>query len=68
MCSNRAWITQGNPDVHVILRGGSTGPNYQAQYVRDCGEKMQKAGFPPKIMVSLLSFSDFGSGVLTREK
>ncbi|KAI0801766.1 3-deoxy-7-phosphoheptulonate synthase [Irpex lacteus] len=43
--------TEGNPDVHVILRGGSTGPNYAAQYVRDCGEKLIKAGFPPKIMI-----------------
>ncbi|KAI0086562.1 phospho-2-dehydro-3-deoxyheptonate aldolase [Irpex rosettiformis] len=43
--------TEGNPDVHVILRGGSSGPNYAAQYVRDCGEKLIKAGFPPKIMI-----------------
>lgn len=43
--------TEGNPDVHVILRGGSSGPNYAAEYVRDCGEKMIKAGFPPKVMI-----------------
>ncbi|KAI0699130.1 3-deoxy-7-phosphoheptulonate synthase [Cytidiella melzeri] len=43
--------TEGNPDVHVILRGGSSGPNYAAEYVRDCGEKLLKAGFPPKIMI-----------------
>lgn len=43
--------TEGNPDVHVILRGGSSGPNYGAEFVRDCGEKMLKAGFPPKIMI-----------------
>ena len=42
---------QGNPDVHVILRGGAKGPNYAAEYVRDCGEKLLKAGLPPKIMV-----------------
>ncbi|EMD39978.1 hypothetical protein CERSUDRAFT_81295 [Gelatoporia subvermispora B] len=43
--------TDGNPDVHVILRGGSSGPNYAAQYVRDCGEKLAKAGFAQKIMI-----------------
>jgi 3-deoxy-7-phosphoheptulonate synthase len=37
--------------VHVILRGGSKGPNYAAEYVRDCGEKLLKAGLPTKIMV-----------------
>ncbi|KAJ3484260.1 hypothetical protein NLI96_g5761 [Meripilus lineatus] len=41
----------GNPDVHVILRGGSSGPNYSAEFVRDCGEKLLKAGFPAKIMI-----------------
>ncbi|KAI0785241.1 3-deoxy-7-phosphoheptulonate synthase [Abortiporus biennis] len=43
--------TEGNPDVHVILRGGSSGPNYSAEYVRDCGQKLMKAGFPAKIMI-----------------
>jgi len=43
--------TEGNPDVHVILRGGSSGPNYSASFVRDCGEKLKKAGFPAKIMI-----------------
>jgi 3-deoxy-7-phosphoheptulonate synthase len=43
--------TEGNPDVHVILRGGAKGPNYAAEYVRDCGEKLLKAGLQPKIMI-----------------
>ncbi|ETW81765.1 hypothetical protein HETIRDRAFT_318732 [Heterobasidion irregulare TC 32-1] len=43
--------TEGNPDVHVILRGGAKGPNYAAEYVRDCGEKLAKAGLPQKIMI-----------------
>jgi 3-deoxy-7-phosphoheptulonate synthase len=25
--------TSGNPDVHVILRGGSGGPNYSAEHI-----------------------------------
>lgn len=47
-------MQQGNPDVHVILRGGSKGPNYAAEFVRDCSEKLRKAGLPAKIMVCLL--------------
>ncbi|KAM5535076.1 hypothetical protein V8D89_011304 [Ganoderma adspersum] len=43
--------TEGNPDVHVILRGGSHGPNYTAEYVRSCGEKLAKANFAQKIMI-----------------
>ena len=45
------YESQGNPDVHVILRGGTSGPNYSAEFVRACGEKLAKAGFAPKIMV-----------------
>ncbi|OJT11528.1 Phospho-2-dehydro-3-deoxyheptonate aldolase, tyrosine-inhibited [Trametes pubescens] len=43
--------TEGNPDVHVILRGGTSGPNYAAEFVRGCGEKLSKAGFAQKIMI-----------------
>jgi len=43
--------TEGNPDVHIILRGGNNGPNYAAEYVRDCAEKLKKAGLPQKIMI-----------------
>ncbi|KAF6757441.1 phospho-2-dehydro-3-deoxyheptonate aldolase [Ephemerocybe angulata] len=43
--------TTGNPDVHVILRGGSSGPNYEAEYVKDAGAKLAKAGLAPKIMI-----------------
>jgi 3-deoxy-7-phosphoheptulonate synthase len=28
--------TCGNPDVHVILRGGSQGPNYSPEHIQDC--------------------------------
>jgi 3-deoxy-7-phosphoheptulonate synthase len=44
--------TEGNPDVHIILRGGTKGPNYEAQYVKECADKMKQAGLPQKIMVS----------------
>ncbi|KAF9778039.1 hypothetical protein BJ322DRAFT_1131609 [Thelephora terrestris] len=43
--------TEGNPDVHVILRGGAKGPNYASEFVKECGEKLKKADLPQKIMV-----------------
>ncbi|KAG9315654.1 hypothetical protein JVU11DRAFT_3299 [Chiua virens] len=49
--------TEGNPDVHVILRGGAKGPNFAAEYVRDCRDKLGKAGLLCKIMVKKHLFS-----------
>jgi len=43
--------TEGNSDTHIILRGGSSGPNYYAENVRACAEKLAKAGLPQKIMI-----------------
>jgi len=43
--------TEGNPDVHIILRGGAKGPNYSAEFVQESGAKLQKAGLPAKIMI-----------------
>lgn len=42
--------TQGNPDGHVILRGGKT-PNYGAEDVQDCEKQMQDAGLRPSLMI-----------------
>ncbi len=28
--------TKGNPDVHAILRGGASGPNYSPDHIKDC--------------------------------
>ncbi|PAV17017.1 3-deoxy-7-phosphoheptulonate synthase [Pyrrhoderma noxium] len=43
--------TEGNPDVHIILRGGAKGPNYEAEFVRDCAAKLKAAGLPQRIMI-----------------
>ncbi len=44
--------TQGNADSHVILRGGSrTGPNYGAETIRECEEKLAAAKLPPYVVV-----------------
>jgi 3-deoxy-7-phosphoheptulonate synthase len=42
--------TAGNPDRHIILRGGST-PNYDAQSIRSCEELLARAGLPSRIVV-----------------
>jgi 3-deoxy-7-phosphoheptulonate synthase len=43
--------TAGNPDCHVILRGGATGPNYDAIHVRKTLVELRDAGLPPRIMI-----------------
>jgi 3-deoxy-7-phosphoheptulonate synthase len=43
--------TRGNPDCHVILRGSSDGPNYQAEPVGKAVAALQKAGLAPRLMV-----------------
>ena len=43
--------TTGNPDGHVILRGGVNGPNYGAEHVVNAVERMKKAGLQPSVVV-----------------
>jgi 3-deoxy-7-phosphoheptulonate synthase len=43
--------TTGNPDVHVILRGGTGGPNYQPERVADALAAVRQAGMPPALMI-----------------
>ena len=42
--------TRGNPDCHVILRGG-TAPNYDAASVDAASSALAKAGLPSSLMV-----------------
>jgi 3-deoxy-7-phosphoheptulonate synthase len=42
--------TEGNPDRHIILRGGST-PNYDAESIHRCEELLARAGLPSRIVV-----------------
>ena len=43
--------TTGNPDCHVILRGGASGPNHDAVSVQKTGEALRTAGLPARIMI-----------------
>jgi 3-deoxy-7-phosphoheptulonate synthase len=43
--------TAGNPDVHMVLRGGGGKPNYMPHDIDHAEELFQKAGLEPAIMV-----------------
>ncbi|AOV17935.1 3-deoxy-7-phosphoheptulonate synthase [Acidihalobacter aeolianus] len=45
------YTTTGNEDCHLILRGGSRGPNYDAESVQTVAERLIKVGLPPRLMV-----------------
>jgi 3-deoxy-7-phosphoheptulonate synthase len=44
-------LTTGNPDCHIILRGGSQVTNYDAAAVAFTAELMEKTGVKPWIMI-----------------
>src|SRR3989449_3575464 len=43
--------TRGNPDCHVILRGGVNGANYDAISVQKTLAALRDAGLPPPLMI-----------------
>ncbi len=43
--------TAGNPDSHVVLRGGRTGPNYHPEDVALAEQALRKSGLHPTLMV-----------------
>ncbi|KAG5640634.1 hypothetical protein DXG03_007712, partial [Asterophora parasitica] len=43
--------TRGNKDVHVILRGGTKGPNYASPFVTDAAKTIQKKREWASIMI-----------------
>jgi len=47
------FSTTGNEDVHIILRGGNDGPNYDAVSVDKIAQSMEKAGLKANIMIDL---------------
>lgn len=51
--SGRASVvaTEGNPDCHVILRGGENGPNYDATSVSETLALLNKNNLPPVVMI-----------------
>ena len=43
--------TRGNADTHIILRGGSTGTNYDAKSVEAACAALSKAGLEQRVMI-----------------
>ncbi len=43
--------TAGNPDTHIILRGGSDGTNYGAQAVAEAASMLEGAGLAMSVMI-----------------
>ena len=43
--------TKGNPHAHIVLRGGTSGPNYDATSVAACESALHGIGEFPNIMV-----------------
>jgi 3-deoxy-7-phosphoheptulonate synthase len=43
--------TRGNTYAHVVLRGGSAGPNYDSVHIKLCEQALEKAGLEANIMV-----------------
>src|SRR5213078_818000 len=46
-----AIVTRGNPDCHVVLRGGATGPNYSPTHIAQTEQLLAKAGLTKSILV-----------------
>ncbi len=43
--------TRGNPNAHIVLRGGVNGPNYDRRSIRACELELAQVGLRPTIMV-----------------
>jgi len=43
--------TNGNPDCHIVLRGGSAGPNYSPTHIADVEKLLTKASLHKAILV-----------------
>jgi len=41
----------GNPDTHIVLRGGSKGPNFGSEHVRRISSDLKQSNLPHKVMI-----------------
>jgi phospho-2-dehydro-3-deoxyheptonate aldolase len=46
-----AIVTRGNPDCHIVLRGGASGPNYSPAHIAQTEQLLAKANLPKSILV-----------------
>ena len=47
------FSTSGNPDCHIILRGGNTGTNYDRKSIDQTQERLDAAGINSGVMVDM---------------
>ncbi len=59
--------TKGNNAVHIILRGGRSGPNYYEDIVEDAAALMKKEGLEPSIVIDC-SHSNSGKDFKKQER
>jgi 3-deoxy-7-phosphoheptulonate synthase len=45
------FVTTGNPDCHIILRGGRGQVNYTSDAVGAACTELEKVGLPPRVMI-----------------
>lgn len=43
--------TTGNPDAHIVLRGGETGPNYDPSSVNEALTRLEHVKLPPCLLI-----------------
>ena len=46
-----AVSTTGNPNCHLVLRGGDSGPNYSPEHVAEAQRRLEEAGLEPAIVI-----------------
>ncbi len=49
--ASSAIVTRGNPNCHVVLRGGGGGPNYSPAHITQTEDLLAKASLPKSILV-----------------
>jgi 3-deoxy-7-phosphoheptulonate synthase len=46
-------MTSGNPDCHLVLRGGAAGPNYDAETVASAVSQLKSSGANPRMIIDV---------------
>ena len=46
-----AVSTKGNPNCHLILRGGNSGPNYSSDHVAEAERQLEQAGLDKALII-----------------
>lgn len=46
-----AVVTAGNPNCHIVLRGGTSGPNYSPEHIASTERQLEAAGLIKSILV-----------------